>query len=389
MHAALAREDRRRMQLDFTDEQEELRASIRSVLDKEWSIKAVRGIVEGTDDGSAATLWKTIVGLDWPTLALPEEHGGLGLGFVEVAVVAEEAGRVVAPGPLLPTITQFVPAVRELGTAEQRARFLASVAAGDLAGTLALAEDGRRWLPPAVDATVRENAGAWALTGCKRHVVDPSAADEIAVVARLAGSEGDDGLTVVVVPRGDVEIERLVTIDGSREYATVTVDGVRVSRDRVLGEPGRAARGLARAVEEATVATALEIVGTCQTIFDIALDYAKMREQFGVPIGSFQAVKHKLANMFVALERARSTCYFAALTIAEDDERRTLATSMAKAAAGDCQQLVAQDGIQLLGGIGYTWEHDMHLYVKRAKAAEGLFGAAPAHRSRVADLLGV
>jgi alkylation response protein AidB-like acyl-CoA dehydrogenase len=158
----------------------------------------------------------------------------------------------------------------------------------------------------------------------------------------------------------------------------------------VLGDgPTSSAPALRRAIEEATVATALEIVGTSQTIFDVTLEYAKHREQFGVPIGSFQAIKHKFADMIVALERARSTGYFAALTIAEDDERRTTATSVAKAAAGDCQRLLGKEGIQIHGGIGYTWEHDMHLYVKRAKSLEPLFGSAITHRGRIADLLGV
>jgi alkylation response protein AidB-like acyl-CoA dehydrogenase len=162
---------------------------------------------------------------------------------------------------------------------------------------------------------------------------------------------------------------------------------VRVSGDRVLGDGASATAGLARAVEEATVALALEMVGTAQSIFDVTLEYAKQRVQFGVPIGSFQATKHKFADMLIALERARSTGYFAALTLAEDDARRTTAASVAKAAAGDCQRLLAKEGIQIHGGIGYV-EHDMQLYVKRIKSSEQLFGTAAAPR-RLADALGV
>jgi len=171
----------------------------------------------------------------------------------------------------------------------------------------------------------------------------------------------------------------------------VRLDAVRVDRDRVLGGPGTAsvASGLRRAIEASTVALALEMVGTAQTIFDITLDYAKQREQFGVPIGSFQAIKHKFADMMIALERARSTGYFAALTITEDDPRRATATSVAKAAAGDCQRLLAKEGIQIHGGIGFTWEHDMHLYVKRMKSGEPLFGTSSAHRAQIAEQLGV
>ena len=149
------------------------------------------------------------------------------------------------------------------------------------------------------------------------------------------------------------------------------------------------AAAVRRAVEVATTALAVETVGAAQAIFDITLAYAKQREQFGVPIGSFQAIKHKFADMMIALERARSLGYFAALTIAEDDSRRTSATSVAKAAAGDCQRLLAKEGIQIHGGIGYTWEHDMHLYVRRIKSGEPLFGTSTWHRARVAELLGV
>ena len=150
--------------------------------------------------------------------------------------------------------------------------------------------------------------------------------------------------------------------------------------------PGEAsAPGLRRAVEEATVALALETVGTCQTIFDVSLEYAKHREQFGVAIGSFQAIKHKFADMAILLERARATGYFAALTIAEDDDRRSIATSMAKAAAGDAEARIAKEGIQVHGGIGYTWEHDMHLWVRRVTSNAALFGTAAEHRARCRD----
>ncbi|HEX7521285.1 MAG TPA: acyl-CoA dehydrogenase, partial [Acidimicrobiia bacterium] len=172
--------------------------------------------------------------------------------------------------------------------------------------------------------------------------------------------------------------------------AHIDLNGVRVPKDRVLGDPDApAAPALRRALEQATVALALEMVGTAQSIFDITLEYAKQREQFGVPIGSFQAIKHKFADMAILLERARATGYFAALTIAEDDERRSIATSMAKAAAGDAQARIAKEGIQVHGGIGYTWEHDMHLWVRRVTSNAALFGTAAEHRARVATAIGL
>ena len=331
-----------------------------------------------------------MVELGWPALTIAEPYGGIGLGMLELAILAEEIGRVIAPGPLLATVSQFVPAVREAGTAEQRARFLGAVAAGECAGSLAVAETRGSYDPAAVTATVVFDGATAVLAGEKRYVVEGDAVDELVVVAREPGSSGDDGVHALVVPVATVRTRRVNALDGSRRFAHVDLDGVRVERDRVLGDgTASSAPALRRAIEEATVATALEIVGAAQTIFDVTLDYAKQREQFGVPIGSFQAIKHKFADMIVLLERARATGYFAALTIAEDDPRRTTATSVAKVAAGDCQRLLGKEGIQIHGGIGYTWEHDMHLYVRRAKSLEPLFGSSSAHKAHIADLLGV
>jgi len=375
------------MELELDADQEELRDAVRAVLARECPVALAREVVEKGVRPDA--LWATMTELGWPALTVPEVDGGLGLGFVEAAVVAEELGRALAPGPLLPTATQFLPAVRETGTPEQRRRLLGAVAAGELTGSLAIAEETGSYDPADVAAAAVPDGDGLRITGRKRSVVEGDAVDELVVVVRLAGTVGDAGVTAVVVPVADVEVEPVRSLDASRRFANVTFEALRVEPERVLGPPGSAATALRRAVEEAAVALALETVGTCQTIFDVTLEYAKQREQFGVPIGSFQAVKHKFADMMVALERARATGYFAALTIAEDDPRRASATSVAKAAAGDCQRLLAKEGIQLHGGIGYTWEHDMHLYVKRVKAAEPLFGGAAWHRARIADRLGL
>ncbi len=377
------------MELDFTTDQEELRDSIRAVLARESPVALARKVVES--DERPTELWKTMVELGWPALTVPEEDGGIGLGMIEAGILAEELGRVIAPGALLPTVTQFVPAVRETGTPEQRARFLGGVAAGEIQGSLAIAEHGGSYDPAATRTTVTFGRDGFVLTGEKRFVMEGDAVDELVVVARAEGTRGDDGVCAVVVPVAATQTTAVHAFDGSRRLAHVRLDGVHVDRDRVLGAPGTAsvATGLRRAVEASTVALALEIVGSAQTIFDVTLEYAKHREQFGVPIGSFQAIKHKFADMMISLERARSTGYFAALTIAENDPRRATATSVAKAAAGDCQRLLAKEGIQIHGGIGYTWEHDMHLYVKRMKSGEPLFGSSYAHRARIAEELGV
>jgi alkylation response protein AidB-like acyl-CoA dehydrogenase len=376
------------MELEFTADQDELRDSMRAVLAKESPVALARRVVD--HDVGLDALWTTLTGLGWSALTVPESDGGIGLGMIEAGILAEEIGRVIAPGPLLATVTQFVPGVRETGTPEQRARFLGAVAAGRCSGALAIAEKRGSFDPASVTATVVFDGAHAALSGEKRFVVEGDTVDELVVVARTPGTSGDDGVHALVVPVAATGTRRVHALDGSRRLAHVNLDGVRVERDRVLGDgQSSSATALRRAIEEATVATALEIVGTAQTIFDVTLEYAKQREQFGVPIGSFQAIKHKFADMIVALERARATGYFAALTIAEDDPRRTAATSVAKVAAGDCQRLLAKEGIQIHGGIGYTWEHDMHLYVKRAKSLEPLFGSSSTHRAHIADFLGV
>jgi alkylation response protein AidB-like acyl-CoA dehydrogenase len=375
------------MELEFTSDQEELRDSVRAVLSRECTAGFVRELVEKRTAGGdvdAEPLWSQMVELGWPALTIPEPAGGLGFGTVELAVLVEALGQVIAPGPLLPTVSQFVPAVREAGNAAQRDAFLRPIAEAGRTGSLALND------PVGVVTTVERRGDGWVISGRKHVVMEAPTVDSFVVIARTPDSTGDEGVGAFVVERDapGVEVEPLRSLDPSRLLGSVVLRDVAVGRAHGLGEPGPAtAVAIRRAVEEATVALALETVGTTQTIFDVTLEYAKQREQFGVPIGSFQAIKHKFADMMLAIERARATGYFAALTIAEDDDRRTMATSMAKAAAGDAQRLVAKEGIQILGGIGYTWEHDMHLYVRRAKAGAALFGTAADHRARVADLL--
>jgi alkylation response protein AidB-like acyl-CoA dehydrogenase len=314
------------VELEFTAEQEELRTSVRAVLEKECPPSVVRA-------GEWEPLWKQMVALDWPALTIPETAGGLGLSFVDLAVVLEELGRVVGGGPLFSTVTQLVPALRSAGATE----LLAQVARGELTGALVV--------------------------------------DGVAIAADQYGLVRDGELLLLHEPA----VEPIATPDLSRPLVRVTVrDSERV------GPVDEAA-----VLDEATAALALEMVGTCQTIFDMTLEYAKQREQFGVPIGSFQAVKHKLVDMYVALNRARACAYFAAATVAENDPRRSLAVAMAKAAAGDAQKIICQEGIQIHGGIGYTWEHDLHLFVKRAKTGDALLGSASDHRQRVAKLIGV
>lgn len=376
------------MDFEFTDEQLGLRDNIRSVLTGACPTSLVRAIYDEGATGEG--LWKQMVDLYWPALGIAEEHGGLGLGYIETGILAEELGRAVAPGPLLATVTQFVPLVREAGSDAQRARFLGPVADGSSVGTVAWAETGD-WDPASVRAAARRDGDSWVLSGTKRFVFDAGSADEIAVVARAEGTTGTDGLGVFVVPAADATIAATPLIDRTLQVYDVTFAESRIPEDRVLVAPGdgRAARAIERAGHEATVAMALSTVGTCRAIFEMTLQYAKDRVQYDRPIGSFQALKHRLADVFLEVERATSLAYYAAMTIAEDDERRSVAVAMAKAAAGDCERLTAQEGLQLHGGIGFTWEHDLHFFLKRAKAGGALWGTAAHHRAQVARQLGL
>jgi alkylation response protein AidB-like acyl-CoA dehydrogenase len=372
------------VELEFTGEQEELRTSVRAFLEKECPIHLVRAVVETGEPAEA--LWRSMVELDWPALAIAEEDGGIGLGVVETAVVVEELGRAVAPGPLLSTVTQFAPMVREVGTEAQRRRFLTDVATGATAGTLALADHPRSWHLDHLTMTAERAEGGWVLDGTKLGVLGGAEVTEVAVVARAG-----DGLGAFVVPAPEAGLSSVHALDASRVLCSATLERVVVPDDRALGEPGSdaATRGVARAVQEATVALALETVGACDALFQMVLAYVKDRKQFGVSVGSFQAVKHKMSNMFLAVERARSLCYFAVAAIDEDTSDRAAATGMAKAASDDAQRLVCREAFQSFGGIGFTWEHDSHLFIKRAESSAALFGGASEHLLSVAASIGV
>lgn len=372
------------MELEFTSDQDELRESIQAVLAKECPLTVARRMTE--DGVGDEALWSTLAALGWAGLTVPDALGGVGLGPVEAAVLAEELGRAMAPGPLLATVTQLTPALRHLGDAAQQARWLPRVAEGTCTGALAIAEQGGALGTVPLSTTFRRVGEQVAVHGHKRYVLDGAHVDELVVVAHDLDR---DAPGAVLVPRDAVAPEPVRALDRSRRFAHVPLDDVHVDADRVLPGPVDLGAALGRVVDEATLAVALEIVGTAQRAFDTTLAYVREREQFGVPIGSFQAVKHKMADQLVALERARSTGYFAAATLAEDDPRRASAVAVAKVAAGECQRLVAKETIQLHGGIGYTWEHDAHLLVKRMRSGEALFGTSAEHRARLADLLGV
>lgn len=356
------------MDFELTDEQVELQRVVHDLVERDCPPSLVRAVVDGHD--RSGEVWKTLVQGEWPGLTVAPDHGGSGATAVELVIVLDELGRGADPTPFLATTTQYVPLLVEAGIGEAP-QLLAAVAAG---GTGAGAF--------AVDATRADtDTDGWLLTGTARTVLDGDRADHLAVAATTP-----DGVGVFVVPAAVVQATRITTFDGSVHLADVVFDGVAVAPPHAATGPDAAA-AVERAHQWALVGLAAATTGACQRILEMTLDHVRNREQFGVAIGSFQAVKHMVVDMYVSIERARALCQFAALTIAEDDPRREVAAAMAKAAAGDAQRLTAKHGIQLFGGLGYTWENDLQIFVRRAKIGDQILGSAANHRGRVARRL--
>ena len=332
-------------------------------------------------------LWKKMAGLGWTSLGIPEQYGGAG-SFLDLIVVLEECGRALLPGPFFATMGLAVPALIEAGTDAQKKEALGAIAEGKARATLALTEPSGRWDAGGVTLAAKPVAGGWRLDGIKLFVPDAAGADYTVVAARTRG-ESEDGISLFLIkgqPKG-MSVSQLRTLDMTRRWTEARFDGVQLDASALMGAPHQAWAPLKRALEWGTAALCAEMVGGAQKVLEDSTEYAKTRHQFGKPIGIYQAVSHKLADMLVLSESGRSATYYAAWAVEADAPDRSLASSMAKAYVSDAYRKVAGDGIQVHGGIGFTWEHDMHLYFKRAKASEVTLGDATYHRELVAQAL--
>ncbi len=371
------------MDFGFSPEQDQLRAVAREFLRKEAPTSFARAMSED-QSGVDPRLWRMLAELGWLGLAIPEAHGGSGLGLIELAIIIEEMGEVIFPGPFWSTTCLGVPAVMELGSLEQQQQILGEVAAGRRRLTVAVAERSGRWSAEEIETVARRTTEGFELDGCKLFVPDASAADTVVIVARL-----DGGLGFFAVPAGTagLRIEPMRTIDRTRRLDVVELRAARVPKAALLGGVSAGPQALEDLIVLAKTALAAELCGLAAGALALSVDYVKIREQFGRPIGTFQAIQHKLADMKVVLENSRSLVYYAAWAIDSESQDRHLAAAMAKAyASQECSGVVA-DAIQTHGGIGFTWEHDLHLYFKRAKAGEVTFGDATENRETVARLL--
>ena len=374
------------MDFAFSEEQEMLRRSARDFLAKECSPKVVRKLMESSDAYDKA-LWQKLAGLGWTALGIPEEYGGVGT-FLDLVVVLEEAGRALMPGPFFATMGLATPALIEAGTEAHKKEVLGAIAQGSARATLAFTEPSGRWDAGSVTLSAKPSGGGWQLDGVKLFVPDAESADYMVVAARTR-AEGEDGISMFLLkgrPQG-MTVTPLKTLDMTRRWSEVRFDSVKVDDDSLMGPAHKGWPALKRALDWGTAALCAEMVGGTQKVLEDSTEYAKSRHQFGKPIGIYQAVSHKLADMLVLSESGRSATYYAAWAVDADAPDRSLAASMAKAYVSDAYRKVAGDGIQVHGGIGFTWEHDMHLYFKRAKSSEVTLGDATYHRELVAQSL--
>ena len=377
------------MNFGFNDEQELLRSTARKFFENECASETVRKLMDGPE-GMTPDLWKKLAEQGWLGLIVPDEWGGMGLGIVDLVVLMEEMGRAVVPGPFFSTVLLGGLAILEAGSEAQKKTWLSRLSSGDAKAALA-------WMEPSAELGARgitlpatARAGGYSLDGTKLFVQDAHTADVIVVAARTAsGKTPEEGVSLFLVPRGTpgLSVTLLPTMDQTRKLCEVTLKGVTVGADALMGTAGAGWTPLGRVLDRATVALCAEMCGGAQKVLDMTVEYAKIRQAFGRPIGSYQGVKHRAADMLVDVENSKSITYYAAWAMDEGVAEGPLAVSMAKAYVSDAYRRVSGAGIQLHGGIGFTWEHDLHLYFKRAKGSEFTFGDATWHRERVAQLV--
>jgi alkylation response protein AidB-like acyl-CoA dehydrogenase len=372
------------MDFGFSEEQEMLRQSARALLEKECPSALVRKLMED-ERGFDPALWKKMAELGWLGLVIPEQYGGGGLSYVDLVLIMEEMGRVVLPSPFIWTV-MVAEAIKRAASDRHKATLLPKIASGELIATIAYQEPSAVWSADGITMAARSEGAGYVLDGTKLFVNDGHIADCLLVAARTGGS-GNRGVTLFALERQrpGITVTRLTTMDQTRKLAEIKFNGVKANANDVVGEADNGWNTLSEIIDRGKVMLAGEMMGAAQKVLDMTVDYAKVRVQFGRPIGSFQAVQHKCANMMIDVEGAKSAAYYASWAVSNEVPEASLAAALAKAAASDAFRRVSADGIQLHGGIGFTWDHDMHLYFKRAKSSEFTFGDANWNRELVAQ----
>ncbi len=379
------------MDFAFTEEQEELRATARDFLVAHSSSEQVRTAMQ-SELGYDPQVWKQIgAELGWPSVIIPEEFGGLGLGYVELIALLELMGSALLCAPFFSSVCLAANALLVGGSEEQKKEYLPGIAEGQTRATLAFTEANGRWDASGIEASARREGGDYVLSGKKSFVLDGHCADLLVVAARREGTTGEAGISLFALPAAARGVERraLPTMDQTRRLAEIELRDVRVPGSALMGQEGEGWGALSKTLALAAIALSAEQVGGAQRCLDMSVEYAKQRVQFGRPIGSFQAIKHKCADMLVQVESARSASYYAGCVAAEDGAELPLLASLAKAYCSDAYFDCAANAIQIHGGVGFTWEYDVHLYFKRAKSSESFLGDGAYHREQVARGIGL
>ncbi len=363
------------MNFEFSEEQLFIRDQSRNFLRQECTTSVVRGVLDSATTPFDRDLWRKIVELGWTAMTIPENYGGLGLGYLELCVIAEELGRALAPVPFSSSVYLATEAVKSWGSEAQKEHYLPKLAAGELIGTLAMHEG---LGAPTVAASVR----AGKLTGDKLPVPDGDSADFAVLTAR----DDNGAVRLYLVTLGDpgVQRETLNSMDPSRALARLAFDGVPV---QPLGDQPVGDTELAELLDRAAVLLAFEQIGGCQAALDMGIAYTKQRYAFGRAIASFQSIKHKFADMYVALELARANAYYGACALSSDAPDLPLAAATARVSATDAYYLISKENIQVHGGMGFTWEFDCHLYYRRAQLLSGLIGTQPLWKEHLTQRL--
>ena len=379
------------MALVLTEDQELLAQTARDFVRTNSPISRLRALRDAQDSvGFSRDVWQEMAQLGWAGILIPEEYGGAGMGLADLAVVLEAVGRNLAPEPFLSTVLLGGQLLAHVGSSEQKQTWLPGIATGEKILALAYQEARSRYDLNRVSTQATAEGDAWRLSGEKIQVLDGQSADALIVSARTAGEDSDqDGITLFLLAPDTpgVAIIPQTRVD-DRAAALVNLDGVKISAESVVGTVGHGFETLSHIVDLATVGLCAEMLGGMSQIFDDTLAYLKTREQFGVVIGSFQALKHRAAKVFMEIELCRSAVMAAANAADVGESDLALLVSLAKARCSDAFILATNEGVQMHGGIGMTDEHDVGLYMKRARAAEMTFGDAAWHRDRWARLRG-
>ncbi|MEB2346430.1 MAG: acyl-CoA/acyl-ACP dehydrogenase [Deltaproteobacteria bacterium] len=377
------------MHFAFTEEQEELRAQARAFLAEHASSEAVRRAM-ASEAGYEPEVWKRLGGeLGWTGVAIPEELGGAGLGMVELVALLEPMGEALLAAPFFASLCLAAPALLGAPDGAAARTWLPAIAEGRTIATLAPGAAADRSGPGADAVRWRREGGGFVLAGRAGFVLDGAAAELVIVAAESATAGGPRALFALPAATPGVERRALATMDQTRRFAALELRDVRVPAAALVGAEDEGAALLARALDLAAVALAAEQTGGAQRCLDLAVAYAKERVQFGRPIGSFQAIKHKCADLMVQVETARSAAYYAGCAAAEGHDDLARTASLAKAWCSEAYFRCAADALQVHGGVGFTWEYDVHLHLKRARSMEAWLGTPAWHRERIAGAIGL